>query len=871
MNNNPSRSDTISPLSMNSNDSSFVSRYQGMNTPNSDAPYSGGPYGAARPAQMSPPMSQHPSSSTDNSLGRPSASSRSTSMSNRHASTSSSVSGPGGFSGPPSDNGRSHKPGQEEALQEHYRVLKTYLATYLRDEKGNARPNRARDKLLRLSVTQFQELSTDVYDELRRREDDRLQRVRDVPRFLLPKPNFHPKRNQARQKLSTLPIERFRQLATDVFYELERRVPRFAAEGLDRHPSPAVSMAGSNRAPSRNGMGPPNGMPRGPPPPGGFRGGPSPGPRPPGPGGPSYMSFRPESPGPNANGPPGPPRNRSESNSSANSYGRPLPKTFQSNTIVPNKSTMVEDDETEEDEDAFALDKVVNGLGQRDSEGSGAQLAEIAELKSKIEELENRLLDKESELQKVRLESKNGEDNISNERNEWFDLREELEQKVTDVEQLNANMKKELDTIRQSGSKSEREILDRHERITAELRSQHEHKLANVKSQHKRDLSELRQRHEGYAEDHKAQVEDVHAENDSLRAQLEDHLRTHEVLQRQIEDHRAENEDLRCQVQSNPQMEDSDDMQALREELANQEKITNQVRQEATEYLYEMRELSRQSDVAMEREEQLATQVSHLEKEIDQWKTRYAKVRAQNRTLRASTMGLPLQLFDSGIAHDREGMRSGSGIVKDTDVTRFQMAVDELLQSARQPSNEALLESVKSVVVCVRNITSDIDVAEYPTPSPSPSSPHPTTANGVEPSTGKLKARVTGTANSLITAVKQHASSHGLSPVSLLDAAASNLTAAVVELIKAVGVKQTPRDELHDDTDSFYDDRPSLDDANGSNGHMAANATPAPLSLGRKDTTAKKANGWFSRWGQKSVDERAEEAPSDDEDYDPYR
>lgn len=52
-----------------------------------------------------------------------------------------------------------------------------------------------------------------------------------------------------------------------------------------------------------------------------------------------------------------------------NDYGRPTPKTFQSNTIVPNKSTMVEDDETggedNEDDDIDAL-----GLQKRDSKKS---------------------------------------------------------------------------------------------------------------------------------------------------------------------------------------------------------------------------------------------------------------------------------------------------------------------------------------------------------------------------------------------------------------------------------------------------------------------------------------------------------------------
>lgn len=41
--------------------------------------------------------------------------------------------------------------------------------------------------------------------------------------FLAVKEEFHPKRNQARQKLATLPVARFQDLASDVYYELTRR------------------------------------------------------------------------------------------------------------------------------------------------------------------------------------------------------------------------------------------------------------------------------------------------------------------------------------------------------------------------------------------------------------------------------------------------------------------------------------------------------------------------------------------------------------------------------------------------------------------------------------------------------------------------
>lgn len=45
--------------------------------------------------------------------------------------------------------------------------------------------------------------------------------------FLPVKQEFHPKRNQARQKLASLTKNRFKDLASDVYHELQRRNPDF--------------------------------------------------------------------------------------------------------------------------------------------------------------------------------------------------------------------------------------------------------------------------------------------------------------------------------------------------------------------------------------------------------------------------------------------------------------------------------------------------------------------------------------------------------------------------------------------------------------------------------------------------------------------
>jgi hypothetical protein len=358
----------LSPVSVGGGSEwSGISKYQSLDT---DSPYSPNPNNRGQLA--SPPVSSGSNGTMNGgSFGRGPGENSPSNGPSPPASIARSSNGASLYNGTTlysaSETGRSRKEDQYEALlQEHYAALKRYLAASLRDEKGNPRPNKARDKLLRLSSVQFQELSTDVFDELLRRQaagrkGPNGQPLEGAPPpHLLPKDSFHPKRNQARQKLSTLPPPRFRDLATDVFYELERRFPAFAGSDINRTDSPA-SMRGP---PSRTGT-PIEG--------GGIRPGSRGGMRMRRPSevsvmsGVSAMSGYPRSDSRNG----GPMNGMRSPGMSSNDYGRPLPKTFQSNTIVPNKSTMVEDDddptggEDNDDGDAFGLESAATRDSKR--------------------------------------------------------------------------------------------------------------------------------------------------------------------------------------------------------------------------------------------------------------------------------------------------------------------------------------------------------------------------------------------------------------------------------------------------------------------------------------------------------------------------
>ncbi|KAF2840939.1 hypothetical protein M501DRAFT_929926 [Patellaria atrata CBS 101060] len=709
------RNGTLSPISVEgSNDWSPLSRYQNLN--GSDNPYSPS-ITSNRGPLVTPPASVHTSTSTtdggmQNGMGRRTTSNGQTSPS---SSVARSSSGTGLYAPSMADSNISSRKALmiEEALLEHHNVLKGYLAPYLKDEKGNAKPNRARDKLLRLSAGQFQELSTDVYDELLRREEERKNGgpnspANDTPKFLLPKQNFHPKRNQARQKLSTLPLERFQQLATDVFYELERRFPRFLGPDIERRGSPTGSVASSQRVPSRAGttssMGsaPPN-----------FRG-------PPPRAGPPYRNTPPM-----GNGGLGVP-------DGSNSFGRPLPKTFQSNTIIPNKSTMVEDDddqsgldEDDDDQDAFGLEGAARRESKRNTTKSLAQQSsklvedlqvQISDLQAKVNSLETSLRDKDEEMELIQNTGKDRDNVYNKERDNWSDLQYSLEQKVEEAQRLNTSLQSELERMRIEKESSERDLRMQLDEARQE----------SARGNRSNDDGEWRERYEN-----------------------------------------------------------------LEKELEEQQQITEDVRRDASQFLQEMRSLSEQSHAAVEKEERLGQQVTQLENEIRDWKSRYARIKTQLRTFKASSIGLAAQNSNVAVYVRDTTFTHPEGLVKDVQVTKFQLSVDELLQAARKTDPDAMLECMKGVVICVRNITGDMDTADSQSVySDSADTPklH-----------AKLKSRVSATANNLITASKNHAAAGGLSPVSLLDAAASHLTTAVIELIRAVKIRPTPSIELEDE------------------------------------------------------------------------
>jgi len=481
----------------------------------------------------------------------------------------------------------------------HYSTFKRYLGRYLNDAE-QSRTSKAKEKLLRLSRQQFQELSTDVFDEVNRRQDE------GAFACLQDQPDFHPKRNQARQKLASLAETRFKELATDIFYEIERRFP-----GIGDELEPAMKQVEQV-----------NGLQH---------------------------------------------------------------KNWQEETITPNMSTMVE----EEDDDRMRSDARSESLSPgspRRNSDVPVQRRQIGPAHMNIGDSNPSTIALQKELNACKL------------------LLQEKGAELSSLKATNA----EVDGLRLKLKRSEFEKQSLQQRAKEEI--------ATLKSQ--RTMSQEIETDEKYRS--------LQAEHTTFKAQL-----------------REQNE------------------------------ITEQVRREASQFLEEMKQMSENGALDAETEK-LSQQILHLQEDVNTWKRKCSEARSQVRSLKASSVGFNQDSMKLKYAE----FLSDKGAIRDSNLHAFQNSIDDLLRSARTDESAAVNDYMKVVITCARTIIQDVEKSE---------AQH----GKFEGNAQRIKERVSATAHNLITAVKNHIAAKGLSPISLLDAAASHLTISVIDLVTLVKVRPT--------------------------------------------------------------------------------
>ncbi|KAM6520285.1 component of the polarisome [Fusarium solani] len=593
----------------------------------------------------------------------------------------------------------------EIILNEHYLAFRAVLDTG--DPKDKQQLSKSCNKLLRLTPAQLYELSTDVFDELMRRQSP--ASLNSPPAFLLPNNAFSSRRNQARQRLSAVGPPRFRDLVADwtenrTSTQGDLANPRSSTpfngfaprrQSRMREPPQAPSMIDPKWTDAY-----------------GFSASPS------------VPNF-PRSPGTNGD------------------YS-PMPKQpDRDNANVPKRLSMVEEhDESESESDEFSLEQAASSRESTRSAGSGVTTktngelieeykSQLRQLNDKLRSMEDAMKNREEEISGVLDEERSRATAHNLEKQEWDDIRLDLENKLAEAQTLNDSMKQELQRVREDNN-AETERL-REEVASAQTEAREAQQVA---AQHAAAQQALRG------------IEPVEPGSPLERV----NGRLHHSL---LEQHRAQR-------------------QAMEE-----------VRKEIKEFLREMRALSQQSNSVYERQaEELGQTITRLEQEVFEWRIRYVRAKTQLRSTCASSVEL-------GPEHDAIKLDRGKsfvddhGLVKDIHVTEFQTAIDELLHKARTDDFESVIDAAKSVVVSMRRLTHDTKV---------PRSDDGDSAR----QRAKLRGEVSSATNSLITESMNYAAGAGLYPLSLLDAAASRVAGAIVDLLRLVKVQTTPAEDLED-------------------------------------------------------------------------
>ncbi|KAI8974031.1 hypothetical protein BD414DRAFT_468647 [Trametes punicea] len=685
----------------------------------------------------------------------------------------------------------------------HFDELSKYLASYLAKEPANSRST-ARQKLTRLTRQQFQELSTDVYDELMRRQNNTSEN--EVP-FLPVRDDFHPKRNQARQKLATLPTGRFKDLSSDVYYELARRYPEFKEESAeavpavspgstyDDYPSPDFprngrasedrgndsgyggSTPGAGRRPSEdNGRRSADGAY-------GSRRKPSQD---------MYAGDR-RRPSQDTVGLGRRPSESVSINSESTSASNAQSATAGMGMIIPNKSTIAEEDievpygRDVRDSASTAMDRGRDRSVERSGGGGGGGASDS--------ERDGDLSPRSPPVGglgglnglSARLQAADGEDDEgagARSGDDYYDRmsygrQSAASDRSTGAAGIGARMLGGRTSV--TGEEQER------------IRREYEFKIATMQSRItslERELEDVQDRELKWRDDEK-RVREMEQELAELRRRLEEKSNAMLSLQQELEtlrEERAREKDIAARRQR----QDEEEIRALRERCELLEasggggsvdsEILEQLRSDMEGLMTELSDLSRRNDELMAAKDNDMAVIRDLDAQLKDYKRKYEQAKTELRSVKAtSQLFLPPPKVDDRLPIARDG-----GLV-DVHVTAFVSSIDSLLTAGRSNAPTRVLQPMKDVVNAVTAIIEDVRAFER--------RPQRERAEVDLEALQALRERLDATLSNLVAAAKTHATSLGMSPVSLLDAAASHVSATVTEIGKTIHMRKASKTE----------------------------------------------------------------------------
>ncbi|KAG2131707.1 uncharacterized protein EDB93DRAFT_1311288 [Suillus bovinus] len=645
----------------------------------------------------------------------------------------------------------------------HFDELASFLVSYLVKAPQESRAH-ARSKLTNLTRQQFHELSTDVYDELVRRRRNTPEN--DIP-FLPVRDEFHPKRNQARQKLATLPSAKFEDLCSDVYFEIMRRYPEFTEVGgfIDTGVASPASAYDDVPSPEFHTSPRPD-MPILPP---STRTGRSSEDR-----GSAreeetrrsedtHTSRRKASQDQGADfgrRPSASASIRSDSTGTTNAQSA----TATSGMVIPNKSTIAEEDI-----------EVPYGREMRESSGTAVDTRDgVREFDTTDGEHEH--WDQRGGLSGLSARLRN----VHTEDDDVGDVRSDEYDKVS-LGRASVTSDRSI-----GGSRMPSAAGDEQER----LRRDYEFKIATMQSRITSLERDLEQRELDTQQTVRCLEEELEVAKLSIQ-RAEEHGSTMKALQRELDDIR----DLRAREKEREARRvqaDEEELQILRDRCERLEEerssgfgidnseIIEQLRSDMEGLMSELSDLSRRNDELMTAKDSDLTVIRDLDSQLKEYKRKYEQAKTELRSVKVTS-----QLFlQAPKMEDQLPMGPDGGLV-DIHVTAFVSAIDSLLTAGRSSAPTRVLVPMKAVVTSTTAIIDDVRAYEQ----------RPSRADVDVDILHTLRERAEATLTNLVAASKTHATASGMSPVSLLDAAASHVSVTLTEIAKMIYIRKASRAE----------------------------------------------------------------------------
>ncbi|QRW25490.1 cell polarity protein [Rhizoctonia solani] len=555
--------------------------------------------------------------------------------------------------------------------------------------------------------------------------------------FLPVRDDFHPKRNQARQKLATLPAIRFKDLSSDVFYELGRRYPEFKEpEQLPEVPdTPAseydpptpelVGGRGPNRQSSRDQ---------------GFSTG----------AGSGSDRRRPSQDDFGVRRRPSQDETRRRPSADQIPYRRPSQDSqlgrrpsqdkpsgmASSSYVTPTKSTIAEEDI----EVPYGRDEGTDDEEYDDDEGTKRPLSEDDRnghskkpSQGGLNALGFNLLSAPMSPTSDDGAPVNGLNGRTN--SDYYEKMSFGRASVTSSQGAGA-----------AGELKRGEIED--------LRRDYEFKIATMQSK----LA-------SYEDKGRSDAERIR----SLEGELRDSRRV--ASEREAEARKLRE---RCD-QLEEDLQDAQDGQGNTGSSGGE--VTEQLRREMQALLDDLRAMAAsREDLAAERNADSQT-IRELSSQVQEYKRKYEAAKTELRGLKATSQLYVQQPVD--LNKQDQLPISERGAIVDVHITQFQSAIDTMLMAGRSNTPSTTLTAMKAVVTSVSAIADDVE--SYVRHQRVPSEHENAT---------QLVERLHATLGNLVAAARTHAMSFGTSPVSLLDAAASHVSTTVTALVREVLVRR---------------------------------------------------------------------------------